>query len=55
MWTVLEWPQSHAISKTINMLTNKSEQLVPVRWDFNIRFSLFSKIYKSNDTFSVLI
>ena len=25
MWTVLEWPQSHAISKTINMLTNKSE------------------------------
>ena len=25
MRTVLEWPQSHAISKTINMLTNKSE------------------------------
>ena len=25
MWTVLELPQSHAISKTINMLTNKSE------------------------------
>ena len=25
MWTDLEWPQSHAISKTINMLTNKSE------------------------------
>ena len=25
MRTVSEWPQSHAISKTINMLTNKSE------------------------------
>ena len=25
MRTVLEWPQSHAIRKTINMLTNKSE------------------------------
>ena len=25
MRTVLEWPQSHAIGKTINMLTNKSE------------------------------
>ena len=25
MRTVLEWPQSHAISKTINMITNKSE------------------------------
>ena len=25
MRTVLEWPQSHTISKTINMLTNKSE------------------------------
>ena len=25
MRTVLEWPQSHAISKTINMLTNKPE------------------------------
>ena len=25
MRTVLEWPQSHAISKTINLLTNKSE------------------------------
>ena len=25
MRTVLEWPQSHAISKTINMITNKYE------------------------------
>ena len=25
MRTVLEWPQSHAISKTINMVTNKYE------------------------------
>ena len=25
MRTVLEWQQSHAISKTMNMLTNKSE------------------------------
>ena len=25
MRTVLEWPQSHAISKTINMITNKFE------------------------------
>ena len=25
MWTVLEWPQSHAIRKTINMITNKYE------------------------------
>ena len=25
MRTVLEWPQSHATSKTINMKTNKSE------------------------------
>ena len=25
MQTVLEWPQSHATSKTINMITNKYE------------------------------
>ena len=25
MRTVLEWPQSHATSKTINMITNKYE------------------------------
>ena len=25
MQTVLEWPQSHAISKTINMITNNFE------------------------------
>ena len=25
MRTALEWPQSHATSKTINMITNKSE------------------------------
>ena len=25
MRTVLEWPQSHAIRKTINMITNKYE------------------------------
>ena len=26
MWTVLEWPQSNATSKTTNMITNKYEQ-----------------------------
>ena len=25
MWTVLEWPQSHATRKTINMITNRYE------------------------------
>ena len=45
MWTVLEWPQSHAISKTINMLTNKSEpqqkcrkvRTMHIKWDTQAR------------------
>ena len=43
MWTVLECPQSHAISKTIKMLTNKSEVYdidSPVRevWQLNFYY-----------------